>query len=165
MTSGTLRGSLKSASLELPKMDLNEVTRGALYSAIRSGQSTSYAEIHLDEGTDFCPFIESGSTVITWEGNVSPCMALLRNHVSYFDGRERSSRRYIVGNVTDRNLQDLWNDPQYLAFRERVQTFDFSFCTACGGCELSEANEEDCFGNTFPTCGGCLWAQEVIRCP
>ncbi len=26
-------------------------------------------------------------------------------------------------------------------------------------------NEEDCFGNTFPTCGGCLWAQGVIRCP
>ena len=165
VTSGTLRGSLKSASLELPKMDLNEVTREALYSAIRGGQSTSYAEIHFDEGTDFCPFIESGSTVITWEGNVSPCMALLRNHVSYFDGRERSSRRYIVGNVTDRNLRDLWNDPAYLAFRERVQTFDFSFCTACGGCELSEANEEDCFGNTFPTCGGCFWAQGVIRCP
>ena len=51
VTSGTLRGSLKSAFLELPKMDLNEMTREALYSAIRGGQSTSYAEIHFDEGT------------------------------------------------------------------------------------------------------------------
>jgi hypothetical protein len=33
------------------------------------------------------------------------------------------------------------------------------------GCNLSETNEEACFGNPFPTCGGCLWAQGVIQCP
>ena len=38
-------------------------------------------------------------------------------------------------------------------------------CTFCGGCDCSLANEEDCFGNPFPTCGGCLWAQGIIRCP
>jgi len=67
--------------------------------------------------------------------------------------------------VNERKLRELWNEPAYLAFRERVQTFDFSPCTFCGGCNLSEINEEDCFGNTFPTCGGCLWAQGVIQCP
>jgi len=165
VTSSSLRGSLKSATLALPRMDLNELTREALYRAIRGGQTTSYTGVHFDEGIDFCPFIESGSTVITWDGNVSPCMALLRDHTSYFNGRERFSRKYIVGNTLDRNLQDLWQDSEYVSFRERVQTFDFSFCTSCGGCELAEANEEDCFGNTYPTCGGCLWAQGVIRCP
>jgi hypothetical protein len=30
---------------------------------------------------------------------------------------------------------------------------------------LLESNEEDCYGNTFPVCGGCLWAQGVIQCP
>jgi len=165
VTTSTLRGSLKSANLELPRMDLNDLTREALYWAIRGGQTTSYAGVHFDEGVDFCPFIENGSTVITWEGNLSPCLALLRDHTSYFDGRERFSRKYIVGSVLDRNLKDLWQDPEYVPFRERVQTFDFSFCTSCGGCELSEANEEDCFGNTYPTCGGCLWAQGVVRCP
>jgi hypothetical protein len=30
---------------------------------------------------------------------------------------------------------------------------------------MTESNQEDCFGNTFPTCGGCLWAQGFIRCP
>jgi hypothetical protein len=74
-------------------------------------------------------------------------------------------RAYVVGNVVERNLSDLWNDPEYVAFRKRIQGFDFSPCTICGGCELSEANEEDCFGNTFPTCGGCLWAQGVIQYP
>jgi len=165
VTTSTLRGSLKSASLELPRMDLNDLTREALYWAARGGQTTSYVGVHFDEGVDFCPFIESGSAVVTWEGNLSPCMALLRDHTSYFDGRERFSWKYIVGSVLDRSLKDLWQDPEYISFRERVQTFDFSFCTSCGGCELSEANEEDCFGNTFPTCGGCLWAQGVVRCP
>jgi hypothetical protein len=28
-----------------------------------------------------------------------------------------------------------------------------------------ERYEEDCYGNTFPACGGCLWAQGVIQCP
>jgi MoaA/NifB/PqqE/SkfB family radical SAM enzyme len=165
VTSSALRGSLKNVTLELPRMDVNETTREALYGALRGGQTTSYADVHMDEGIDFCPFIERGATVITWEGNLSPCMALLRDHKSYFDNRERFSRKYIVGNVADRSLTELWSDPEYAAFRERVQTFDFSFCAACGGCEMSEKNEEDCFGNTYPTCGGCLWAQGVIRCP
>ena len=125
----------------------------------------TFAGASLGESTGRCPFIERGSAVIGWEGNLSPCMALLRDHTSYFDGRERFSRKYIVGSILDRNLKDLWQDPEYVSFRERVQTFDFSFCTSCGGCELSEANEEDCFGNTYPTCGGCLWAQGVVRCP
>jgi len=165
VTTRTIRGLLKNADLALPRMDLNDLTREALYWAIRGGQTTSYAGVHLQEGIDFCPFIEGGATVITWEGNLSPCMALLRDHTSYFYERERFSRKYIVGSVLDRSLKDLWQAPEYVSFRERVQTFDFSFCTMCGGCELAEANEEDCFGNTFPTCGGCLWAQGVIRCP
>jgi len=37
------------------------------------------------------------------------------------------------------------------------------FC--CGGCTLVDENKEDCFGNTFPVCGACLWAQGVIQCP
>lgn len=45
-----------------------------------------------------------------------------------------------------------------------VCTFIESGSTAIG-CEMSEANEEDCLGNTFPACGGCLWAQGIIQCP
>ena len=60
---------------------------------------------------------------------------------------------------------DLWLDPDYLHYRERVHSFAFAPCTACGGCELLETNEEDCLGNTFPSCGCCLWAQGLIQCP
>jgi len=47
-----------------------------------------------------------------------------------------------------------------------LQNFAFAPCTFCGGCDLSETNEEDCIGNDiFPVCGGCLWAQGIIQCP
>ena len=65
----------------------------------------------------------------------------------------------------ERDIIDLLNDPEYVALRDRLQYFDFSPCTICTGCELSEENHEDCLGNTELACGGCLWAQGVIRCP
>ena len=65
----------------------------------------------------------------------------------------------------ERTLGDLWLDSDYVSYRERVQSFAFAPCTFCGGCELAEANQEDCLGNPAPVCGGCLWAQGVIQCP
>jgi MoaA/NifB/PqqE/SkfB family radical SAM enzyme len=155
--------------LDLPKIDINQVTREALYQAMRGGRNISLAGQNLGRVNDRCPFIESGATAIGWDGGLSPCLPLLHNHVSYLDDLnrfgERFSRCYGVGSVIKCDLIELWNDPEYVAFRERVQLFDFSPCTFCGGCEMAESNEEDCFGNPFPTCGGCLWAQGVIRCP
>jgi len=151
--------------LELPKIDVDNLTREALCRIMRGSQSVWLAGRSFEEATDRCPFIEKGVTAISWEGNLSPCLPLLHSHMSYVDGRERFSRRYIVGNVAERDLDDLWNIPEYVTFRERVQEFDFSPCMICGGCDLFEKNEEDCFGNPFPTCGGCLWAQGIIQCP
>lgn len=151
--------------LDLPSIDMNEITGEALYRILRSGENLSVAGVHLGEGKDRCPFIESGATAVGWEGSLSPCLPLLHNHVSFLDKYKRLSRRYAVGNLGESTLADLWNDPEYTAFRNRVQAFEFSFCTSCGVCDLGQGNEEDCFGNPFPTCGGCLWAQGVIRCP
>jgi MoaA/NifB/PqqE/SkfB family radical SAM enzyme len=98
-------------------------------------------------------------------GGLSPCPSLLYNQVSYLHGKKRVSRRDIIGNVNEHSLAELWFDEGYIAYRERVQSFAFEPCTACGGCELFQANEEDCYGNTFPSCGGCLRNQCVIQCP
>jgi MoaA/NifB/PqqE/SkfB family radical SAM enzyme len=152
-------------SLILPKIDMNHLTRDAFIATLSSSRGVRFAEGNLWESINHCPFIDGGVTAISWEGNVSPCLPLLHSHTSFVDERERFSRRYVVGNVAECNLIDLWNDPHYIKFRERVQTFDFPPCVVCGGCDFSEKNEEDCFGNPFPTCGGCLWAQGVIRCP
>lgn len=152
--------------VDLPRIDLNKETRAPLYEALLSMRHFGSLNGNgLGSTANRCPFIRQGSAVVGWDGGVSPCLPLLHNQASYLYRRERFARRYIVGNLADQPLDVLWNRPDYLDFRRRVQAFDFSPCTLCGGCDLSEANEEDCFGNNFPTCGGCLWAQGVIQCP
>ncbi len=151
--------------LRLPKLDLDADTEAVFLQALRSGANVTFAGNNLGGANDVCTFIESGSMTVGWDGSVSPCPPLLYTHVEYLHRRRRLSRRHIIGNLAERDLLDLWNDPDYLAYRTRVQSFAFAPCTMCAGCELSEGNEEDCLGNLFPTCGGCLWAQAIIQCP
>ena len=153
------------AHLELPKLDMNEVTRDPFYWILRSGENVSFNGGRWGDSNNHCPFIDSGATAISWDGNVSPCLPLLHSNKNFLDGRERFSKKHIVGNIRHSDLETWWSQPDYVALREGVKAFDFPPCYICGGCELAEANEEDCFGNPFPTCGGCLWAQGVIRCP
>jgi MoaA/NifB/PqqE/SkfB family radical SAM enzyme len=151
--------------LSIPKMDLNDTTQAAFLRALRSGANVTFAGNNLGGANDVCTFIESGSMTIGWDGSVSPCPPLLYTHVGYLHRRKRVSHRHIIGSIAERDLLDLWNDPGYVAYRERVQGFAFAPCSACGGCEMSESNQEDCLGNVFPVCSGCLWAQCVIQCP
>lgn len=151
--------------MDLPRMDAEPSVLEVRNYLHRGGYNLSYNGDNLGRANDRCPFIERGTTTITWDGNISPCLPLMHDHVSYLNDKPRFSRRYVVGNLADQGLLELWNHPEYVNFRQRVQEFDFSPCTICGGCDLSESNEEDCYGNTFPTCGGCLWAQGVIQCP
>ena len=151
--------------ISLPKMDLNETTSAAFLGALNSGLNVSFAGNNLGGSNDVCTFIESGSTAIGWVGSLSPCLALLHTHYSYLHGKPRLNRRHVIGSIAERPLMDLWNDPAYAAYREGIQGFGFAPCTFCGGCDLSQANEEDCLANEFPACGGCLWAQAVIQCP
>ncbi|NLD50353.1 MAG: hypothetical protein GX660_24705 [Clostridiaceae bacterium] len=102
----------------------------------------------------------------TWDGNVSPCMGLLHSYKNYFpNGIERNVTAYSLGDIRVSSLKEIWNSQAYYEFRNKVDEFDFSPCLHCGTCSLAETNKEDCFGNTFPTCGGCLWAQGIIQCP
>jgi MoaA/NifB/PqqE/SkfB family radical SAM enzyme len=152
--------------LELPKIDIDEATKRPLYEAMRAGHSVSLARGCWGEGNDYCPFVENGACAISWDGQLSPCLSLLHSHKSYVDGIERFSRRYAVGNVNGCSIKALWREPEYLEFRERVQTFDFAPCSCCnGGCSLFVENEKDCMGTPFPACGACLWAQGIVQCP
>lgn len=151
--------------LSLPKMDLDEETRNAFFDALKSGCSVMFAGNRLSGANDVCTFIESGATAIGWDGSVSPCPPLLHNHISFLRARKRTSRRHVVGSILEQDLLGLWNNPDYVAYRDRVQGFAFPPCTFCGGCEMLDANAEDCLGNGFPACGACLWAQGVIQCP
>jgi MoaA/NifB/PqqE/SkfB family radical SAM enzyme len=153
-------------SISLPKMDFDENTREALFEVFNSGLNVSYAGNNWGGANDVCNFVENGTMSIAWTGDVSPCWPLMHTHMSYLHGKPRLSKKHVIGNVNQRLLLDLWLDPDYLAYRERLHNFIFAPCTFCGGCDLSETNVEDCLGNDIaPVCGGCLWAQGIIQCP
>jgi MoaA/NifB/PqqE/SkfB family radical SAM enzyme len=152
--------------LSLPKMDFNEDTQAALMEAFNSGCNVSFAGNNWGGANDVCNFVESGTMSVAWTGDVSPCWPLMHTHTSYLHGKPRVSKKHVIGNVRERSLDEIWNDSEYLAYRERLHNFVFAPCTFCGGCDLSETNEEDCLGNDIaPVCGGCLWAQGIIQCP
>lgn len=152
--------------LSLPKMDFDETTREALFKTFNSQLNISFAGNNWGGANDVCNFVESGTMSIAWTGDISPCWPLMHTHTSYLHGKERLAKKHVIGNVTERSLLDLWSDTDYVAYRERLHNFAFAPCTFCGGCDLSETNDEDCIGNTtFPVCGGCLWAQGIIQCP
>ena len=152
--------------LSLPKMDFNEETQAALTEAFNSGCNVSFAGNNWGGANDVCNFVESGTMSIAWTGEVSPCWPLMHTHMSYLHGKPRLSKKHIIGNVRESLLEDIWLSPEYVAYRERLHNFVFAPCTFCGGCDLSETNEEDCLGNEIaPVCGGCLWAQGIIQCP
>jgi len=152
--------------LNLPKMDFNEETQAALTKAFNSGCNVSFAGNNWGGANDTCNFVESGTMSVAWNGDVSPCWPLMHTHTSYLHNKPHLSKKHVIGNVCERSLHDLWFDNDYLAYRERLHNFIFAPCTFCGGCDLSEANEEDCIANSiFPVCGTCLWAQGIIQCP
>jgi len=154
-----------SPLIQLPRMDWNERTFTPLSQTLRTRHNIRIQNASLDMPAGRCPFIETGSVAVSWDGSVSPCLPLMHSHVSYLHTNPRTVDRYIIGNVNDTPLAQIWNDEKHLSFRKRVQEFNFPPCTSCGGCDMVEANQEDCFGNTFPTCGACLWAWGVIQCP
>jgi MoaA/NifB/PqqE/SkfB family radical SAM enzyme len=152
--------------ISMPKMDFDEATHDALIETFNSGWNVSFAGNNWGGANDVCNFVESGTMSIAWNGDVSPCWPLMHTHNSYLHNKPRLLKKHIIGNVAQRSLSDLWLDPDYLAYRERLHNFGFAPCTFCGGCDLSETNVEDCIGNTTsPVCGGCLWAQGIIQCP
>ena len=165
LTSITYFPSRWLRQISLPKMDLNEFTREPFLKALDSGYNVKFAGNNLGMSNDVCTFIESGSMIVGWDGSVSPCPPLLHTHTGYLRGYERVSHRHLIGHVGERDLLDLWLDPEYVAYRERVHSFAFAPCSYCGGCEMSRENLTDCFDNEAPACGGCLWAQGVIACP
>lgn len=124
--------------------------------------SNGRASTRLD---DSCPFVESGSTSIRWDGRVSPCLPLLHSHASFLGDRRREIREASFGALNEKSLSEIWNDEGYAKFRQRLQEFDFPPCTRCNGCDSVDGNQEDCFGNPPPVCGACAWAQGFIVCP
>jgi MoaA/NifB/PqqE/SkfB family radical SAM enzyme len=151
--------------LDLPRIDVNNTTKETLFSLFQGFENLRFMGHRVAVDARRCRFVDERMTFVRWDGAVSPCMGLLHDHTTYLYGLERRVRAHGFGNIRETGLADIWASPAYAGFRDKVKAFDFSPCHVCGGCSLLEKNEEDCYGNAFPACGGCLWAQGIIQCP
>jgi len=113
-----------------------------------------------------CPFVSRGSTCVRWDGHVSlafPSCTATRATWRTACGQQRvrpSGRIRDRGSARFLGVAGVCRPPQ----TPRGVRFSRP-CTPCNSCELADGNQEDCFGNSAPTCGGCLWAQGFILCP
>ena len=154
--------------VSVPRFDARREYLEPLASLIwpTGGTAEPIQRVHRSPDNDgHCRFIEQGATVVAWDGEVSPCIALMHSYRCFVLDREKTIKRYAVGNVAQEDILQIWNKAEYKSFRKRVLDFDFAPCIHCGGCDFVESNEQDCHGNTFPTCGDCLWARNIIVCP
>lgn len=165
LKSSAYRASRWVPDMTLPKLDLNGHTTGPLSQVFDSTVSLSLLDQSLSARNDYCRFAQQGYAAIRWDGQVSPCLPLLHDHQVYMLGRRKKVTHYSLGNINEQPFKEIWESPEYREFRAKLRRFPFSPCSTCGGCERFPANYEDCSHNTFPTCGGCLWAQGFVQCP
>jgi len=151
--------------VHVPQMDITDGTIAAISELLKGNQRLSLFGGELGGNGDRCPFVERGSVSIRWDGKASPCLPLMYTHTHYLETRERKSEACFVGDILESDLPAIWNAEAYQALRQSLEGFDFSPCVSCNSCEMADQNLEDCFGNVHPTCGGCLWAQGLVRCP
>ena len=151
--------------IRTPRLDTRSEILEPLLRLLSDGDSLAPSPDAGRGAASHCRFVNEGSAAISWDGELSPCVALMHSYTAYVFGREKHFRRYALGNVTSEAIAAIWARDDFRDFRRRVRDFTFSPCTDCGGCDLAGDNESDCYGNPFPTCGDCLWAKGVINCP
>jgi MoaA/NifB/PqqE/SkfB family radical SAM enzyme len=151
--------------ISLPRLDVTPATRETILRLLRGYENLNLMGNPIFTETNFCRFVEGRTAFVRWDGRVAPCMGLLHGYTTYLYGYERNIKPRVFGDIGRKTLEGIWRSRAYRNFREKVRRFEFSPCHICGGCNLLESNEEDCLGNAFPTCGGCLWAQGIIQCP
>jgi MoaA/NifB/PqqE/SkfB family radical SAM enzyme len=155
--------SPSSPHWRLPRFDWDETVGAAVGLALERAQGVSIAGQDLAAASGHCPFVEAGACAVAWHGGVSPCPPLLHTYTCFVQRRKKLMTRWEVASLSEQPMAAIWTQPDYVAFRARVQRFDFAPCTDCA-CELAEGNLEDCLGNPHPVCGDCLWARGIVRC-
>jgi AbrB family looped-hinge helix DNA binding protein len=165
LTTESLAAASAKTEVRLPRLDVTPATRETILRLLRGYENLNLMGNPIFAETSYCRFIEGRTAFVRWDGAVAPCMGLLHGYKTFLYGYERDIKPHDFGNIGKKALGTIWRSPAYRDFRAKVRDFDFSPCHICGGCNMLESNAEDCLGNGFPACGGCLWAQGVIQCP
>lgn len=114
-----------------------------------------------------CEFVEEGCCFVSVHGDVHPCYFLWHRYQCYIGGIKKAVGPRTFGNLAEKGILDIWNDPTYLTFRKNVLRYDYPFCFNCSFalCDYVEGEvfEQDCYINTEP-CAACLWCMDVFQC-
>ena len=116
-----------------------------------------------------CRFLRDKAAFIDTSGEVMPCHALWHDYAIYMNGEKKRMHRKSFGNLSDTSLLDIWQSPEYAAFRAEASGYEYPFCHSCatGPCPditgQSSPFVNDCFGSSVP-CGHCLWCLDAVRC-
>ncbi len=151
--------------LTVGRFDVSPETRPLLEALLQQLPIVPPPALDRGEWHNRCRFARDGVVAVSWDGRVTPCLSLLYTHNEHLGGRDKTVRSFDVGHVECAPLREIWRDPPFRALRARLREFDLSPCLECGGCDISETNEADCFGTPFPACSECLWAQGIVLCP
>jgi MoaA/NifB/PqqE/SkfB family radical SAM enzyme len=114
-----------------------------------------------------CEFVEGGGAFVSWEGKVHPCYFLWHSYRCFVQQWEQPVKPRVFGNLRERDILEIWNDPEFRSFRESVLTYDYPLCFSCklAPCDYvqTEQFEQDCHIKGEP-CGSCLWCMGVFQC-
>lgn len=150
--------------VDLPFIDTRTLSSKTLQDLALQGRQGNMS-LNIPARHEYCRFVQEGVVFLRWDGEISPCMPLLHDNTVYQAGQQRQLLFCTFGNIRENTLEQIWEEPSYSQFRQRVSDFNFSPCATCGACDLFSTNEEDCIGSPFPACGHCLWAYGLIQCP
>ncbi len=141
------------------------------FAAARETASRAGIQLRLPEAVPRsarrCEFVEEGSLFVSWDGNVHPCYFLWHHCHCFINGMEKVVKPRVFGNLAERGILEIWNDPAYVSFRRNVLRYDYPFCFNCSFalCDYVQGGdfEQDCYVNAEP-CGVCLWCMDIFNC-
>jgi putative metalloenzyme radical SAM/SPASM domain maturase len=146
--------------------ELAEVMAQGMVAASECGLEIQLPSVSLSQSRR-CMFVEEGSAFVTWEGNVSPCYFLWHRYLCFASGWSQQVQPKVFGNLRERGIREIWNDPAFRSFRENVLAYDYPLCSSCtlAPCDYVQTDEfeQDCHIGNVP-CGACLWCMGMFQC-
>ena len=144
-----------------------------------AGVFAEAAEVAREEGLDLrlpgvslkekrnCSFVEEGGAFVSWKGAVSPCYFLWHRYSCFAHGWKQSVHPKVFGKLEEKGILEIWNAPDFRAFRENVVKYDYPYCSSCSlaPCDYvqTEEFEQDCHIRNVQ-CGSCMWCMGVFQC-
>jgi MoaA/NifB/PqqE/SkfB family radical SAM enzyme len=88
-------------------------------------------------------------------------------HALHFTCWQKNVTARVFGNLKEKGILEIWNDPSFVAFRTEALGNEYPYCSNCNlvPCDYLTADEfeRDCFDTSVP-CGDCFWGLGIFNC-